>query len=242
MLKRLYIVSIIFLLLSPLYVKIMKPHNDIIYYFLKKEPVEINSKTINDNEFYQFEGNIESESLILRTKLFQTKLAGCIFRIEELPENIIFHLRKGPLFEQVKSIYENSNNEDSIFNIINHTESSSSVKEFLFSKKIRLKGRSYSSNNLLEPFQNYYFNKELDIDHYFYEIGEKFHCRANIVNFFAKQSGEPIRKDVYYVIQVDETPRLKNIVDTSLSIFIFVLFIYTTGTIYLVFGIRKKDK
>ncbi|MCP3922167.1 MAG: hypothetical protein GY714_06230 [Desulfobacterales bacterium] len=242
--KEVIIASMLFILSMPFFIAVMTPHRDVSYHFFNGKPSVLSTSNIQNNSFITTKRKINLKSIVLNTNFLKTNLNSLNFRLEGLPQTLVFHLHKGPLFKKIKKLYKsslvNTVANKTQKNRFDDSERSKNVFDLLSNTDHIFKGRIYSSDNFLEPFANFYNGDDADISGYYYEIGEKFEGRASIENFFAGLAGEKVSKNKYYLVNINETPSLDNFFETFAIIFIVIPTIAII--IFIVLVMRSSGK
>ncbi len=223
---KVIISSVLFIVFMPFFIVVMKPHRDISYHFFNGKPSVLSASNIQNNSFITTKRKINLKSIVLNTNFLKTDLNSLNFRLEGLPQILVFHLHKGPLFKKIKKLYKssllNTVTNKTKKNRFDDSERSKNVFYILSKTDHLIKGRIYSSDNFLEPFANFYNGDDADISNYYYQIGEKFEARSSIECFFAGLAGEKVSKNKYYIVNVNETPSLDNFLETFAIIFFVI--------------------
>lgn len=247
--KKYFIVSFLFILLSPVFILSLKPHLDIKYHFLDKEPKVLGEsglalKSLN-NEYASVSGKIDMRSIVIHTNLLQTEVKGVLFRLKNSSKNLVFHLRQGELFNQINDLYKSSESgkytsiliDDSIIDKSEMLKKSYGdekgllkIMTFVDNKVFEFSGRIYSSDNILEPFFSYYYRDDADLENYYKKLGEEFKTRPKFEKLFDFSS--KIISLNYNLMHIDEKPSIAGLSSTNTPLFLIVIIIFLGGIFY----------
>ncbi len=263
LISKLFIAITASFIFAPSLFFILHPEKDFLYHAMNKKIVKIKKfEGIRDNSYINISGSVDKKSIVFKTDLLNSELKSCTFRLKEYPENFVVFIRNGDYFDFLNQVYrfskkswivkylddkKNGMNESlklrDEWNINNLDPRLAKVLKILEEKK-NFEGRVYSSRGYMEPFESYYFRKKLDIEDYYFQIGEAMKYDSEFESLIKKNLKIENDSHEYYLLVVDEKPSIPYLVNTNFSLFLIILIPFP-GIIFFIYIILKnkyKDK
>lgn len=248
--KRIIFFALLFVVGSPIFFLIWRPHDDFFYHVIKPSKVNLKAqnltRSIKNNLYIEVTGVIDLETLFAVTSLLGHE-KGFLFGLKDYPKNLILHVREGALYEELKKVNEW---------LANHEEDSggspSPLKELqkMFNKRAQgkpadddemieqlqrlisspysFRGRTYSSKHFLaDPFENYPHKEDLLFEEYRRDI---------LAPLMGNEKSS--QDELYWLLAVDEIPSWNRLPDTNLAVFLFG---FGVGSLVLFILLKRKS-
>lgn len=202
------IAGLFFLAFMPVFVLSMKPHRDVMYHLGDPELEPLSAEAFQGkartNTFVEITGTIDAETLAERRSILD-KPFGFLFAVEGYPRTLIVHCRSGELYSRLAMATAAAK------------EDEGEALVGAIAKPVTLRGRLYTGDNFMEPFEEYGQRDEADPESYVREIlKDNMDTTPDVIHRLDGKEPDPRR---WWLLAVSEEPRPGNLWDTNLPVF-----------------------